>query len=63
MTSNPTITLFEQLLINSPSGGEKEVATESVSVRRQGEGDKGVMKISSFAGFLKSEIEEQLSIV
>ena len=27
MTSNPTITLFEQLLINSPSGGEKEVAT------------------------------------
>jgi len=43
--------------------GEKEVETESVSVRRQGEGDKGVMKVSSFTGFLKNEVEDQLSIV
>ncbi len=41
--------------------GENESQTETVSVRRQGEGDKGVMKISEFADFLTNEVREQLS--
>jgi len=41
--------------------GENEAQTESVSVRRQGEGDKGVMKTSEFADFVLKEIREQLS--
>jgi threonyl-tRNA synthetase len=41
--------------------GEKEAESETVSVRRQGEGDKGEMKISEFADFLNKEVREQLS--
>ncbi len=41
--------------------GEKEAEDESVSVRRQGEGDKGVMKNKDFAEFINKEIREQLS--
>ena len=41
--------------------GEKEAESESVSVRRQGEGDKGEMKISEFADFLNKEVRDQLS--
>ena len=40
--------------------GEKEQESDSVSVRRQGEGDKGVMKLTEFAKFLQSEIQDQL---
>ncbi len=41
--------------------GEKEAEANEVSVRRQGEGDKGSMKIEEFAQFLEKEVKEQLS--
>ena len=41
--------------------GEKEAENDEVSVRKQGEGDKGSMKITTFAALLKSEIEEQMN--
>lgn len=40
--------------------GEKEVESESVAVRKQGEGDKGTMKLADFASFIEAEIKEQL---
>lgn len=40
--------------------GEKEAETDSVAVRKQGEGDKGVMKLQEFADFINSEVAEQL---
>jgi len=43
--------------------GEKEAETESVAVRRQGEGDKGTMTIEEFARFIKEEIKEQLNAI
>lgn len=36
--------------------GEKEEAEGTVSVRRQGEGDKGSMKLEDFAEFIKKEV-------
>ncbi len=41
--------------------GEKEAENCEVSVRKQGEGDKGSMKITTFAELLQSEIEDQLN--
>ena len=41
--------------------GEKEAEAGQVSVRKQGEGDKGTMTIEEFADFLKNEVKEQLS--
>jgi len=41
--------------------GEKEVESETVSVRRQGEGDKGTMKNKEFVNFITEEIRDQLS--
>ena len=41
--------------------GEKEAENNEVSVRKQGEGDKGSMKITTFAALLKGEIEEQMN--
>ncbi|MDO8952137.1 MAG: threonine--tRNA ligase, partial [Draconibacterium sp.] len=41
--------------------GENEAENETVAVRRQGEGDKGVMKTSEFADFILKEVREQLS--
>jgi threonyl-tRNA synthetase len=41
--------------------GEKEAETETVSVRRQGEGDKGVMSTGEFADFIVKEVRDQLS--
>ena len=41
--------------------GEKEAENNEVSVRKQGEGDKGSMKITTFAALLKGEIEEQIN--
>jgi threonyl-tRNA synthetase len=40
--------------------GEKEAAEGAVAVRRQGEGDKGVMKIAEFAQFVKDEVKKML---
>ncbi|MCC8177092.1 MAG: threonine--tRNA ligase [Bacteroidales bacterium] len=37
--------------------GEKEEANDEVSVRKQGEGDKGTMKIATFADELTREVE------
>ena len=39
--------------------GEKEQESGSVSVRRQGEGDRGVMELEEFANFLQNEIRQQ----
>ncbi|HPV88189.1 MAG TPA: His/Gly/Thr/Pro-type tRNA ligase C-terminal domain-containing protein, partial [Bacteroidales bacterium] len=38
--------------------GEKEESAGTVSVRRQGEGDKGTMKLEEFATFLQKEIND-----
>ncbi|PID92062.1 MAG: threonine--tRNA ligase [Bacteroidetes bacterium] len=40
--------------------GEKEAESQTVSVRRQGEGDKGVMELKAFADFLKAEVSKEL---
>ena len=40
--------------------GEKEQESNSVSVRKQGEGDKGVMKISTFAALLTDEVNDMM---
>jgi threonyl-tRNA synthetase len=41
--------------------GEKEEETQTVAVRRQGEGDKGTMEVHEFAGFIEDEIKKQLT--
>jgi threonyl-tRNA synthetase len=41
--------------------GEKEQENEEVSVRKQGEGDKGSIKISTFAAQIKNEIDEMMN--
>jgi len=41
--------------------GEKEMEENTVSVRRQGEGDKGTMQLDEFADFVNKEVREQLS--
>ncbi len=41
--------------------GEKEAENGEVSVRKQGEGDKGSMKIATFAALLNSEVEEMMN--
>ena len=51
------------ILIGLPLGvllvvGEKEVKNGEISVRKQGEGDKGSVKISTFAENFSREIEE-----
>jgi threonyl-tRNA synthetase len=40
--------------------GEKEVESGTVSVRRQGEGDKGVMKPDEFISLIKNEISKEI---
>jgi len=40
--------------------GEKEENTGTVSVRKQGEGDKGIMKLQDFADFITEEVKKQL---
>lgn len=40
--------------------GEKEVDQELVSVRKQGEGDLGLMKLEEFAELIKNEIDSKL---
>lgn len=41
--------------------GEKEAENGEVSVRKQGEGDKGSMKITTFAAQLQQEVEEMIN--
>jgi threonyl-tRNA synthetase len=41
--------------------GEKEVESETVSVRKQGEGDKGSMKVEEFIKFITSEIKNEIA--
>ncbi|WP_163712368.1 threonine--tRNA ligase [Mangrovibacterium lignilyticum] len=41
--------------------GEKEAESGQVSVRKQGDGDKGSMSMEEFAQFLNDEVKEQLS--
>lgn len=40
--------------------GEKEVESETVSVRRQGQGDQGSLKLQDFAEKITAEVEKQL---
>ena len=41
--------------------GEKEAETEEVSVRKQGEGDKGSMKFTTFAEQLLNEVDKMMN--
>ena len=41
--------------------GEKEAENNEVSVRKQGEGDKGSMKITTFAALLNNEVNEMMN--
>ncbi len=43
--------------------GEKELESDTVSVRKQGEGDKGAMGLKEFAEFISNEVENQLSLI
>lgn len=40
--------------------GEKEASNDSVSVRKQGEGDQGEMSVKAFADLINNEVEQQL---
>jgi threonyl-tRNA synthetase len=42
--------------------GEKEVESGTVSVRKQGEGDKGIMKVDEFVNFIREEIKRELAL-
>ena len=42
--------------------GEKEVENGTISVRKQGEGDKGSMKIEEFVSFIQKEINKEIAI-
>ena len=41
--------------------GEKEFESNTVAVRRQGEGDQGSMSIDEFSAFIGKEVSEQLA--
>ncbi|MCL2649421.1 MAG: threonine--tRNA ligase [Candidatus Azobacteroides sp.] len=41
--------------------GEKEAENNEISVRKQGEGDGGSMKITTFASLIKEEVEKQMN--
>jgi len=41
--------------------GEKEVENGTIAVRKQGEGDKGSMKIEEFVNFINSEIKKEIA--
>jgi threonyl-tRNA synthetase len=42
--------------------GEKEVENGTIAVRKQGEGDKGSMKIEEFVSFINEEIKKEIAI-
>jgi threonyl-tRNA synthetase len=41
--------------------GEKEVEDGTIAVRKQGEGDKGAMKIDEFITFINEEIKKEIA--
>jgi len=41
--------------------GEKEAEEQKVAVRKQGEGDQGVMNLDEFASFIQQEVDKMLS--
>ncbi len=41
--------------------GEKEAENDEVSIRKQGEGDKGTMKIATFAEYLTEEVNNMVN--
>ncbi|MDE6270510.1 MAG: hypothetical protein K2M12_06630, partial [Muribaculaceae bacterium] len=41
--------------------GEKEMAAGEVSVRKQGEGDQGSMKIATFAAKIAQEVNDSIN--
>jgi threonyl-tRNA synthetase len=41
--------------------GEKELETGTIAVRKQGEGDKGTMKIEEFVSLINSEISKEIA--
>ncbi|OFX58186.1 MAG: threonine--tRNA ligase [Bacteroidetes bacterium GWA2_30_7] len=41
--------------------GEKEFESETIAVRKQGDGDKGVMSIEGFATYINKEVSEELT--
>jgi threonyl-tRNA synthetase len=41
--------------------GEKEAEKQEVSVRKQGEGDKGSMEITTFAELLNKEVKDMMT--
>ena len=41
--------------------GENESREEEVSVRKQGEGDMGIMKITTFAELIEKEVDDMIS--
>ena len=41
--------------------GENESREEEVSVRKQGDGDMGIMKITTFAKFIEKEVDDMIS--
>lgn len=41
--------------------GEKEAETQTVAVRKQGDGDQGTMTIEQFASLIKTEVENQIA--
>jgi len=43
--------------------GEKEAENETVSVRKQGEGDQGVMKLPDFVSRIKEEVKKQIDFI
>ncbi|MCU4163751.1 threonine--tRNA ligase [Carboxylicivirga caseinilyticus] len=43
--------------------GEKEAEEQKVAVRKQGEGDKGVMKLDEFVSFINQEVQDMLSAI
>ena len=42
--------------------GEKELAEGKVSIRKQGEGDQGMMRIEEFAEFIQQDVNKVLSV-
>ena len=42
--------------------GEKEVENGTIAVRKQGEGDKGSMKVEEFVSFINSEIKKEIAV-
>jgi len=42
--------------------GEKEVENGTIAVRKQGEGDKGSMKVEEFVSFINEEIKKEIAI-